>query len=57
MLALIDARPQAQRFGDRMMLKGATVFERHHPLMVTIGALYGWTEEQIDHFFQDAAAL
>lgn len=57
MLALIDALPQAQRFGARMMLKGATVFERHHPLTVTIGALYNWTDQQIDQLFQSAAAL
>lgn len=57
MLALIDALPEAQRFGARMMLKGATVFERHHPLTVTIGTLYGWTEAEIDQLFQNAAAL
>lgn len=57
MLALIDDLPEAQRFGARMMLKGATVFERHHPLTVTIGQLYGWEDEQIDDLFQDAAAL
>ncbi|ETR75073.1 hypothetical protein X566_20220 [Afipia sp. P52-10] len=57
MLALIDRLPAEQRFGARMMLKGATVFERHHPLTVTIGQLYGWDDQQIDALFQSAAAL
>lgn len=57
MLALIDELSQAQRFGARMMLKGATVFQRHHPLIETIGALYGWADEQIDGLFRNAAAL
>lgn len=57
MLALIDALPEVQRFGARMMLKGATVFERHHVLTVTIGTMYGWTDGQIDTLFQNAAAL
>jgi hypothetical protein len=57
MLALIEALPQELRFGARMMLKGATVFERHHPLTVTIGTLYGWTDQEIDDLFQAAAAL
>lgn len=57
MLALIDTLPSVQRFGARMMLKGATVFERHHPLIETIGTLYSWTDEQIDDLFRNAAAL
>lgn len=57
MLTLIGALPDAQQFGARMMLKGATVFERYHPLTVTIGTLYGWTEPQIDELFRAAAVL
>ena len=57
MLALVDALPAGQRFGARMMLMGATVFERHHPLTETIGALYGWDSARIDRLFEHAASL
>lgn len=46
-----------QRFTATMLLSGATVFDRNHPLTGAIGAALGWTSEQIDQFFIQAAAL
>jgi hypothetical protein len=40
-----------------MILSGATVFERNHPMTIAIGEAYGWTSEQVDGFFRTAAAL
>lgn len=63
LLVLIDGDtdhvglPEGQRFAARMLLGGATVFERNHPMTIAIGAAYGWTGEQIDGFFAAAAQL
>ena len=57
LLVLIDGDtdhpglPENQRFAARMLLGGATVFERNHPMTIAIGASYGWTSEQVDGFF------
>lgn len=54
---LIDALPtQAERDNAELLLAGATVFERAHPLAAIIGAAFGWTEAQVDDFFRAAAA-
>lgn len=47
----------AQQFAAKMLLSGATVFERNHALTETVGAAFGWTSQQIDTFFQQASAL
>ena len=47
----------AQNFAARMLLSGATVFDRSHPLTAAVGAHLGWTSAQIDQFFIRAAAL
>ncbi len=47
----------AQKFGAKMLLSGATQFERNHPLTESVGAHLGWTSEQIDAFFVQAAQL
>ena len=57
MLALVDKLPQAERFGARMMLKGATVFERYSALIATLAALYRWDAAQTDSLFRKAAKL
>lgn len=57
MLALVDALPSEQRFGARMMLKGAVEFRRDHPLTNALAAMYGWSNEQVDALFEAAAAL
>lgn len=57
MQALVDALPANQQFAAKMLISGATVFERHHPMTETIGAAYGWNASQIDAFFTAAAEL
>ena len=54
---IVDALPEADRFGAEMLLSGATVFERTHPLSVAIGEARGMTATDIDAFFRAAAAL
>lgn len=46
-----------QKFAATMLLAGATVFERNHPLTEAVGAALGWTSGQIDQFFISAAQL
>ena len=46
-----------QRFAAEMLLSGATVFERNHPLTEAIGAGQGMSAAQVDEFFAAAAAL
>ena len=46
-----------EKFAATMLLSGATVFERTHPFTEAVGAALGWTSEQIDGFFIQAAGL
>lgn len=56
--AMVAAIPDAtDRFSAEMLLSGATIFERNHPLTVAIGAGQGMSTEQIDDFFRAASAL
>jgi hypothetical protein len=57
LLDIINGMPAEQQFGAKMLVSGATVFERHHPMTEAIGAAYGWTAAQIDGFFRAAALL
>ncbi|RWF64957.1 hypothetical protein [Mesorhizobium sp.] len=57
MIALVDALPQASRFGAEMLLSGATEFKRAHPLTAVFGQAFGWTGLQVDAFWTDAAKL
>lgn len=57
LLAIIDAMPLEQQFAAKMLVSGATVFERQHPMTIAIGTAYGWSEAQIDDFFRAAAQL
>lgn len=57
LLGIIEALPEDQRFAAKMIVSGATTFERSHPMTLAIGAAHGWTAEQIDAFFNAAAAL
>lgn len=55
---IVDGIPDSnQRFAAEMLLSGATVFDRNHTLTEAVGAALGWTSEQIDQFFIDAALL
>lgn len=54
---VIDGLPPGQQFGASMIVSGATIFQRHHPLTIAIGAASGWTADQIHAFFRAAAVL
>lgn len=56
--AMIDTiTDPADRFSAQMLLSGATVFRRSHPLTVQIGLLQGRSAGQIDDFWRAAALL
>lgn len=57
LLTIIEAMPADQQFAAKMLVSGATVFERNHPMTLAIGAARGMSSEQIDDFFRAAAAL
>lgn len=54
---LIDQLPEEQQFAARMLIRGATRYERQHPIADLIRGLYGWTVEQADDFWRFAATL
>ena len=53
----IAALDDAARFNAEMLLSGATIFARAHPLTDAIAAAQGMTPAQVDDFFRAAAAL
>jgi len=55
--AIVNALPPDQQFPAQMLLSGATVFERKHPLTSAVGSAYGWSSVQVDQFFISAGAL
>ena len=57
LMALVNALPDDQRFNAEMLLSGATVFERTHPLTNSLGAAMGYSPDQIDDLFRAAAQL
>ncbi len=48
---LVDNLPEEDKFNAEILLSGATVFERNHPLTNSLGQMLGWTTEQIDQLF------
>ena len=46
-----------EEFAARMLLQGATTFERHHPLVEAFGAMNGMTPQQVDDLWRMAAGL
>lgn len=54
---MIVQLPQDQRFTARMLICGATMFERRHQMTALIGSMYGWDSAQLDNFWQNAALL
>lgn len=54
---LIDQLPQDQHFAARMLIRGATRYERQHPIADLIRVLYGWTAGEADDFWRFAATL
>lgn len=57
LLTIIEQMPAEQQFAAKMLVSGATVFERSHPMTIAIGTAYGWTAAQVDDFFRAAALL
>lgn len=57
LMAIIDAMPFDQQFKTKMLISGATTFERNHPITIAVGTAYGMTSDQIDAFFSAAAQL
>jgi len=55
--SIIDPMPEDEKFAAEMLLSGATIFQRNHPLTNAIGQTYGMTSEQIDEFFINANKL
>lgn len=53
--AIIDAMPD--QFAARMLLSGATTFERRHPLTDALAAALGYSPAQTDDLFRAAEAL
>ncbi|BEV44420.1 hypothetical protein [Afipia carboxidovorans] len=57
LLNIIDEMPVEDQFSAKMIVSGATIFERNHPMTIAIGSAYGWSAEQIDAFFIAAGLL
>lgn len=59
LLALLDQIPfDLDQLRDaRMLIIGATEFQRHHQLTYLVGYMYGWNDTQIDQLFHSAALL
>ncbi|MET4720745.1 hypothetical protein ABIF63_004851 [Bradyrhizobium japonicum] len=55
--ALINAMPEQEQFTAEILISGATVFQRSHPMTLAIGAAYGWNSTQMDELWRAAAAL
>lgn len=53
--AIVDAMPD--QFSARMLLSGATIFRRDHPLTAAFGAVSGKSPAEIDELFRLAASL
>ena len=57
MLALVNELPGEAQFAAKMMLSGATSFERSHALTAELTAAFGWSDRQRDDFWSAAAQL
>lgn len=57
MLAVINQLPSADQFNVTMLISGATTFERHHPKTIELGQMLGWTDQQMDELWRNAAEL
>ncbi len=55
--AAVSALPAAERFAARMLLSGATAFERGHPMVARLGAAIGYDAAALDALWHRAAAL
>jgi len=57
MLALIEMLPEEHRFSTRIILTGATSFERGHPLTAVLGGMFGMDDLALDELWQAARQL
>lgn len=57
MQAVIDGMAGADRFAADMMLSGATVFQRAHPMTEALRAAMGWSGAQTDELWRVASEL
>lgn len=55
--AVVDMLPDDQKFAAQMLLSGATVFKRSHPMTTALGAGLGLSSAQIDAIWIAAAKL
>ncbi|MFH6786695.1 hypothetical protein [Methylobacterium sp. MA0201] len=55
--AAVAALPSAEQFAARMLLSGATAFERGHPMVAQLGAALGYDAAALDALWRRACAL
>ncbi|AWN55876.1 hypothetical protein DK412_26365 [Methylobacterium sp. 17Sr1-1] len=55
--AAVAGLPAAEQFAARMMLSGATTFERGHPMVARLGAALGYDAAALDALWSAASAL
>ncbi len=55
--AAVTALPAAERFAARMLLSGATAFERGHPMVAQLGTALGYDAAALDALWRQAATL
>lgn len=57
MLELIEQLPSYAQFGAKMLIRGATIYERSNALAGLMGSIYGWDDAALDEFWVFAATL
>lgn len=55
--AAVSGLPEAEQFAARMLLSGATAFERGHPMVAQLGAALGYDAAALDALWRQAATL
>ncbi|TNC12491.1 hypothetical protein FF100_15570 [Methylobacterium terricola] len=55
--AAVAGLPEAEQFAARMLLSGATAFERGHPMVARLGAALGYDAAALDALWRQAATL
>jgi hypothetical protein len=54
---LLMALPSDQQFSALMLMSGAVSFARTHPLTVSFGQAFGWSDAQLDNLWIEASKL
>jgi hypothetical protein len=57
LLGFVSMLPEADQFAAKMLLTGAQVYKRSHPLTDTFATANGWTKEQADAFWLYCSSL